>query len=109
MFGAMLAVAVVAFCEVVSILAVPVVALLALAVILLVAVVEYCAGACILAVPVVVWVVVVTNTGVQVPLAVNVQMSFPPDVVYVPPAVVGFDTVPVGAEIITTPEPPAPP
>ena len=33
------------------------------------------------------------KVGVHVPLAVNVQMSFPPDVVYVPPAVVGFDKI----------------
>ncbi len=44
--------------------------------------------------------------GVHVPLAVNVQISFPPPVVLVPP--VAEVMVPVGATIMTMPEPPLP-
>src|SRR6266849_1139412 len=45
-------------------------------------------------------------THVLVPTVVNVQMSLPPEVVCVPPVA---KIVPMGALMITTPEPPAPP
>lgn len=49
------------------------------------------------------------SVGVHVPLAVKVQMSLPPDCVneFAPDAV--GENVPVGAEIITMPLPPAAP
>ena len=45
-----------------------------------------------------------TVTGVHVPLVVNVQIVLLPDVVFVPPVAVIFSLV--GAEMMTTPEPP---